>query len=113
MRPPSAESLSNAELQVLLRNVPELRSSRDENTIDKVVAVFGKARGIDDQDFQEFEEDGFSAFVDEDVALQDEIRHACRCAQRFIQTLALACPAFGVAGNVRSHMHSQHVYYTY
>ena len=87
LKPPSAESLSNAELQVLLKNVPKLQNSRDENTINKVVEVFGRKRDIDGQDFNEFEEDDFSVFAYEDVALQDEIKHACRCATKYILTL--------------------------
>merc|ERR1712226_1283413 len=96
--PPSVKPLTNAELQVLLINLPSLRKSRDESTIDKVVAVFDKKKELEGQDFQEFQEDDFSVFVDEGPAMQAEIKHAFRCTQRFIQTLPLQCPVFGAAG---------------
>merc|ERR1712226_307591 len=96
--PPSVKPLTNAELQVLLINLPSLRKSRDESTIDKVVAVFDKKKELEGQDFQEFQEDDFSVFVDEGPTMQAEIKHAFRCTQRFIRTLVLQRPKFGAAG---------------
>ena len=87
VKPPSVQALSNAELQVLIRNVPTLRKSRDENTVDEVVAVFEERRELDGQDFQEFEEDGFSAFADEDTALQKQIKHVYRCVREYLRKL--------------------------
>ena len=75
------EVLSNSELQVLLRSVGEI-------WLDKVVTAFEQREEIDGEDLKEFQEGDFSAFVDEEAALQCEIKYVVRHAQELIKTLS-------------------------